>query len=130
MSSYSETRRQLVRIAMGGWAFLLRVLSWPQAAALALTALLFNYFVLPRAGGRAIFRPDDVARGVPAGILFYPIAVLVLILCYRSRLVIAAAALAIVAAGVFVASLAGRALGAARPPRHGEKNLAGSLSFF
>lgn len=130
MSSYSENRRQLVHMGMVGWAFLLRVLSWPQAAALALAALLFNYFVLPRAGGRPIFRPDDVARGIPAGILFYPIAVLLLILCFRSRLDIVAAAWAILAVGDGVATLAGQAVDGPRLPWNGEKTWAGTISFF
>jgi uncharacterized protein (TIGR00297 family) len=114
--SFSETKRQAVHITMVGWAFLLRVLTWPQAAALAATALLFNAFVLPRAGGRAIFRPDDVRKGIPAGILYYPIAVLLLILCFRNRLDIAAAAWAILAVGDGMATLVGRRVDGARLP--------------
>jgi uncharacterized protein (TIGR00297 family) len=115
---------------MVGWAFLLRVLSWPEAAALALAALVFNSVVLPRVGGRAIFRPDDVARGVPAGILFYPLAVLLLILCFRSRLDIVAAAWAILAVGDGVATLAGRAVGGARLPWNRDKTWAGTVACF
>jgi uncharacterized protein (TIGR00297 family) len=113
---------------MVGGAFLLRVLSWPQAVALAVAAILFNCFVLPRAGGRAIFRPDDIARGVPAGILFYPLAVLLLILCSRPD--IAAAAWAILAVGDGIATLAGTAIGGARLPWNGEKTWAGTIAFF
>lgn len=127
---FSETRRQLVHVAMVAWAFLLRVLSWPEAAALALAALLFNYFVLPRVGGRSIVRPDDVARGMAAGILFYPLAVLLLILCFRSRLDIVAAAWAILAVGDGVATLAGRTIGGARLPWNREKTRAGTIAFF
>ena len=43
---FSESARQFVHIAMGGFALLLRVLTWPQAAALAAAALAFNLFVL------------------------------------------------------------------------------------
>jgi uncharacterized protein (TIGR00297 family) len=129
-SSYSESRRQLVHIAMVGWAFALRVLSWPQAAALALAALLFNYLVLPRVGDRALFRPDDIARGTPTGILFYPLAVLLLILCFRSRLDITAAAWAILAVGDGVATLCGQSIDGARLPWNPEKTWAGTIGFF
>jgi uncharacterized protein (TIGR00297 family) len=124
--SFSENRRQAVHITMVGWAFLLRVLTWPQAAALAVTALLFNAFVLPRAGGRAIFRPEDLRRGIPAGILYYPIAVLLLIVCFRHRLDIAAAAWAILAVGDGMATLVGRGVSGARLPWNREKTWAGT----
>jgi hypothetical protein len=37
-----EVERKLVHIAVGGFAFLLRYLTWPQAAAMAVLAFLFN----------------------------------------------------------------------------------------
>jgi uncharacterized protein (TIGR00297 family) len=126
--SFSETKRQAVHITMVGWAFLLRVLTWPQAAALAATALFVNAVVLPRAGGRAIFRPDDVRKGIPAGILYYPIAVLLLILCFRNRLDIAAAAWAILAVGDGMATLVGRRVDGARLPWNADKTWAGTAA--
>ncbi len=114
---------------MVGWAFLLRILTWPQAAALATTALLFNAFVLPRAGGAAIFRPEDLRRGLPAGILYYPIAVLLLILFFRHRLDIAAAAWAILAVGDGLATLVGRRTGGGRLPWNRDKTWAGACAF-
>jgi uncharacterized protein (TIGR00297 family) len=127
--SYSETRRQIVHVTMVAWAFLLRFITWPQAAALALTALLFNAFVLPRIGGHAIFRPDDVRRGVPAGILFYPLAVLLLILVFRSRLDIVAAAWAILALGDGAATLVGRSIGRTPIPWNRDKTWEGTTAF-
>jgi uncharacterized protein (TIGR00297 family) len=127
--SFSETKRQIVHVTMVGWAFLLRFLSWPQAAALAIAALLFNAFVLPRAGGRALFRPEDVKRGLPAGILFYPLAVLLLILVFRSRLDIVAAAWAILACGDGAATLAGRRFGRTPLPWNRDKTCEGTLAF-
>src|SRR5687768_9221178 len=114
---------------MVAWALLLRVLTWPQAAALAVAALLFNAFVLPRAGGRAIFRPDDVRRGIPAGILYYPLAVLLLILCFRHRLDIAAAAWAILAVGDGMATLVGRRVNGVRIAWNHDKTWAGTIAF-
>jgi uncharacterized protein (TIGR00297 family) len=127
--SYSETRRQAVHIAMVGWAFLLRVLTWEQAAALAVIALGFNAFVLPRVGGRSIFRPEDLHTGIPAGILFYPFAVLCLILAFRERLDIAAAAWAILAVGDGMATVIGRRSTGERIPWNRDKSWAGTCAF-
>ncbi len=127
--NYSETNRQIVHITMVGWAFLLRFISWPQAAVLGLTALLFNAFVLPHAGGRAIFRPEDVRRGIPAGILVYPTAVLLLVLVFRSRLDIVAAAWAILAVGDGAATLVGRRSGSTRIPWNRDKSWEGTAAF-
>src|SRR5262249_25167732 len=107
----SETKRQLVHISMGGFALLLRWLSWEQALALAAMALLFNLFALPRSA-HALYRPGDRGRAVH-GIVFYPLAVLILIACFPRRPEIAAAAWGILAAGDGVATLAGRAIGGA-----------------
>lgn len=126
---FSETKRQVVHITMVGWAVLLRFLSWPEAALLALGALIFNAFVLPHVGGRAIFRPDDISRGIPAGILFYPLAVLSLILVFRDRLDIVAAAWAILAVGDGMATLVGRRYGRLTLPWNGQKTWVGSAAF-
>jgi uncharacterized protein (TIGR00297 family) len=106
---HSESARQWVHIGSGLFALLLRVLTWWQAAALATSALVFNAVVLRRVGGRRLYRPVDEARGFPLGILLYPLAVLLLILLFPSRLDIVAAAWAILALGDGTATLAGRA---------------------
>jgi dolichol kinase len=108
MSAHSENARQWVHIGSGGFALLLRVLSWPQAALLALTALAFNVVALPRVGGRRLYRPADAARGFPLGILLYPVSVLALILTFRSRLDLVAAAWGVLAFGDGFATLVGR----------------------
>jgi len=104
---YSEIRRKLLHIGMVAFAPLLRVLTWQQAALCAIGAFLFNAVLLPRLGGSALNRPTDRARGYPLGILLYPVAVLALILVFRSRLDIAAAAWGILAVGDGSATLAG-----------------------
>ena len=68
---FSETRRQVVHLAMGAFALLLRDLAWWQAALAAVTAFLFNLILLPRLGGRWLYRPADRSRGYPLGILIY-----------------------------------------------------------
>jgi uncharacterized protein (TIGR00297 family) len=128
-TGFSETGRQLVHIAMSGFALLLRWLTWPQAAAMAAAALVFNVLVLPRVGGRVFYRPADQARGYPPGILLYPFAVLVLILVFRSRLDIVAAAWGIMACGDGLATLVGRRVASAPLPWNRQKTVAGTLAF-
>ena len=111
MTSHSERARQWVHIGSGLFALLLRFLTWRQAAALAVTALVFNLVALPRVGGRRLYRPVDEARGFPLGILLYPLSVLLLILTFPSRLDIAAAGWAILAFGDGAATLVGRRAG-------------------
>lgn len=129
MSGFSETRRQIVHITMGGWALLLRWITWPQAAALAIAALIFNGFILPRIGGPRLYRQADLRRGLPVGILFYPLSVLLLVLLFPHRPDIVAAAWAIMAAGDGFATLAGRAYGHTPLPWNRAKTVEGTLAF-
>jgi uncharacterized protein (TIGR00297 family) len=105
---HSERARQWVHIGSGSFALLLRVLTSWQAAALALFALVFNALLLPRIGGRRLYRPVDDMRGFPLGILLYPLSVLLLVLAFPSRLDIVAAAWGILALGDGAATLVGR----------------------
>jgi uncharacterized protein (TIGR00297 family) len=114
---------------MGGWALVLRWLTWPQAAALAAIALLFNWLVLPHVGGRSLYREADRARGYPIGILLYPFVVLLLTLIFRDRLDIVAAVWGVLAAGDGAATLVGRRVTSRRVPWNAEKSLAGTTAF-
>jgi uncharacterized protein (TIGR00297 family) len=127
VSVYSEDRRQLVHISMVGFAALLRYITWPQAAALAVGALAFNLFVLPRVAP-SILRATD-SGGHRAGVIFYPLSVLILVLVFRSRLDIAAAAWAVMAFGDGAATLAGTRIGGPRLPWNPEKTWSGLLGF-
>ena len=71
--SRGELLRKVVHIGCGGFAFLLRDLLPAQAAAMAVAAFVFNWQVLPRIGGRALWRGADHAHGYPRGILLYPL---------------------------------------------------------
>ncbi|HEY6213880.1 MAG TPA: DUF92 domain-containing protein, partial [Vicinamibacterales bacterium] len=126
MSTHSERARQWVHIGSGAFAFLLRLLTWPQAALLAVVALAFNAIVLPRVGGRSLYRAIDRERGFPIGILLYPASVIGLILVFRSRLDIAAAAWGVLAFGDGFATLAGRGR---RLPWNRDKSVAGTMAF-
>lgn len=126
-TDHSEVSRQLVHVSMGALALLLRWLAWWQAMVLAGGALLFNLFVLPHVAPR-LYRPGDRERGVH-GIIWYPLAVLLLLVTFPRRPDIAAAAWGILAIGDGVATLAGRAIGGPRWPWNREKTLSGSAAF-
>ena len=57
---HDERGRKLLHIAIGGFALALRYISWWQAALLAIAALAFNLFVLPRVAGQ-LYRPGEHA---------------------------------------------------------------------
>ena len=127
--SPSEAKRKLIHIAVGGFAFLLRYLTWPQAVAMALAAFLHNWQVLPRLGGKGLWRDEEKDKGYARGILVYPLSVLGLILLFRNELWMAAAVWGLLAFGDGMASLLGQAIGGARLPWNPKKGWAGFLSF-
>jgi uncharacterized protein (TIGR00297 family) len=127
VTAYSETRRQIVHIAMAGFALLLPYLTWPQAALFAGGALAFNALLLARVAP-GIIRPTDRA-GVRAGVLFYPLSVLVLVLIFRDRLDFVAAAWGIMAFGDGFATLGGKAIGGPRLSWNREKTWSGLVTF-
>jgi uncharacterized protein (TIGR00297 family) len=114
-------------MAMGGFALLLRWMPWWQAVALAVSALVFNLLLLPRLRVN-LYRPGDRERGVH-GIIWYPLAVLLLLVTFPRRLDIVAAAWGILAIGDGIATLAGQAIGGPRWPWNREKTLSGSAAF-
>ncbi|HTL45734.1 MAG TPA: DUF92 domain-containing protein [Vicinamibacterales bacterium] len=125
---HSETARQLLHVSMGAFALLLRWLHWGYAVGLAVAAVLFNAFLLPRFAAR-LYRPGDRDRGVH-GILYYPIAVLALLLLFPSDLAVVAAAWGILAAGDGMATLVGRAVGGPRWPWNRDKTVAGTAALW
>jgi uncharacterized protein (TIGR00297 family) len=129
VTDYSETRRQTLHMAMASFALLLRALTWWEAALCAVTAFLFNLFVLPRIGGASLYRPGDRARGYPLGILFYPLSVLLLILAFPRRPDIVAAAWGILAFGDGAATIVGTRVASRPLPWNPDKTVAGSLAF-
>lgn len=124
-----EASRKLVHIAVGSFALLLRDLTWPQAALLALVAFLFNWQVLPRLGGRRMWRDTEHGAGYPLGILLYPLSVLGLILVLREQLWMVAAIWGVLAWGDGMASLVGQGAGGPRLPWNPRKGWAGLLAF-
>ena len=125
----AEARRKLVHMAVGGLALLYRWMTWPEAALMAIAAFFFNWQVLPRVGGRGLWRPVDHGRGFPPGILLYPLAVLALVLVFHDELWKAAAMWGILALGDGMAALVGLAAGGPRLPWNPGKSWAGLAAF-
>jgi uncharacterized protein (TIGR00297 family) len=128
MGGFSEVARQVVHVAVGGFALLLRFLTWPQAAILAIVALAFNVVVLPRIGP-GLFRPGDLGGIMRSGIAIYPLAVLGLVLCFPRRPDLAAVAWAILAAGDGCATLVGAHVRTAPLPWNRAKSAGGLIAF-
>ena len=111
---------------MGLFALTLRWLDWRVAAAIALAALLFNLFVMPRVG-RGIYRHPEKKRDT--GIVAYAAMVLALIVLMRDRFApVAAAIWAMMAFGDPSATIAGKLLGGPRLPWNPEKTWTGTLA--
>ncbi len=125
----SEYKRKAVHIGCSAFALLLRWLNFWQGALCAVAAFLFNWQVLPRIGGKNLYRADDQKRGYPIGILLYPVSVLILILLFPDRLHVAAAAWAIMAWGDGFASVFGKPFGARKIPWNPNRSYAGSFAF-
>jgi uncharacterized protein (TIGR00297 family) len=127
MAGFSEIRRQITHILVGGFALLLRWLTVSQAAAVAIAAIVFNLLVLPRVS-RNVFREGDLERVAESGIVIYPVAVLGLILLFPLRPDIAAASWAILAAGDGLATLVGAHVRSPKLPWNRDKSVAGLLA--
>jgi uncharacterized protein (TIGR00297 family) len=127
--SRGELLRKIVHVACGGFAFLLRDLSFAQAVALAAGAFVFNWQVLPRIGGRRLWRPNDHAQGYPRGILLYPLSVLALIVYFRGAPAMAAALWGLLAFGDGMASLVGQTLRGKHLPWNPDKGWWGLGAF-
>jgi uncharacterized protein (TIGR00297 family) len=126
---HSEDARKLLHIAMGGFALLLRVLQWWQAVILAASAVVFNLWLLRRFTRGLVHRPSEVNAAIPAGLVFYPTSVLLLLLLLPSRPDIVAAAWGIMAVGDGAATLVGMRSRGARIPWNRDKTLAGTVAF-
>jgi uncharacterized protein (TIGR00297 family) len=124
-----EIKRKAVHIAVGHFGLLLRWLTWPQAALMAVIAFLFNWRLLPLIGGRSMWREGEHGAGYARGILLYPLSVLFLILLLRDQLWMAAAGWAVLAWGDGMASIAGMALGGPRLPWNPGKGWVGTAAF-
>src|SRR5260221_54350 len=100
-----------------------------QAAAMAVAGVVFNWQILPRIGGKALWRGADHAKGYPLGILLYPLSVLGLTLWFWSSLWMAAAIWGVLAVGDGMASVVGQAAGGPPLPWNDRKSWPGFVAF-
>ncbi|MEO8379061.1 MAG: DUF92 domain-containing protein [Acidobacteriota bacterium] len=126
MHSTNETLRKCLHIAFGLGAFALKWLPWYVAAGVCVVAIASNWLVLHRIVGRSVARHE---RGFDAGIVLYPVMVLVLVVLFRAELHFAAVGWALLAFGDGVATLAGRAIRLAPLPWNRDKSWGGFLAF-
>ena len=124
-----ELARKVTHMGVGLIAFSLRYLGPLWSAVLAVCALAFNLYLLPRIGGRRLWRPAELEAGGSLGIVLYPLAVLLLILVFWNRLEVAAGAWGILAFGDGMASVAGMTLGRRKLPWNPRKSWVGSLAY-
>src|SRR6185295_7815200 len=127
--SRGELLRKIVHMGVGLIAFSLHYLTSLQAAVIAAGAVGFNLFLLPRVGGRRLWRQAELDAGSSLGIILYPLAVVLLILVFYQRLEIAAAAWGILAFGDGMASVVGMALGRRKLPWNPRKSWMGTLAY-
>ena len=126
-----ELARKAVHVAIGGIAFAVRPLGLVASLAAALLAVLHNAFLLPRYGGKRLWRAAESAGGFSLGIVLYPITVLLLLAIYARRLEVATAVWGLLAFGDGMAGIAGPLLGRSNPlPWNRGKSWAGSLAYF
>jgi len=124
-----ENLRKTIHVAMGGFALLLRWLTPFQASLCAIAAFLHNYFILPRTLGKRIYRKEEIIKGVPTGILVYPLSVLILILLFWGRLYLAALIWGIMAFGDGFATIFGATYGKKKLPWSRDKSYVGFFSY-
>jgi uncharacterized protein (TIGR00297 family) len=125
---FSEGGRQLVHVAVGTFALLLRYLTALEATVLAGAAVAFNAFALPRVAGH-LYRPVESRQRWLSGITLYPIAILLLLAAFPDRRDIVAAAWGVLAFGDGMATIAGHHIRSPRIPWNREKSVAGSAAF-
>lgn len=124
-----ELARKLVHMGIGLFAFVLAYLGPLYSALVAFAALLMNLFILPRVGGKVLWREKEEERGGSLGIVLYPAAVLALILIFWNRLEVAAAVWGILAFGDGMASLVGMSVGGPQLPWNPKKTWSGTLAY-
>lgn len=126
----SELARKLIHVAAGLGAFAVVLLGPVRTAALTAGLVVFNLAILPRLGGRWLWRSDEIRRGLSIGMAWYPIVLFGLNLVFWQRPEIVAAVWAILALGDGAATVVGLALGRSRLPWNPAKSWAGALAFW
>ena len=121
--------RRHVHIAMGGFALVLRWFPFAGACALAVAAVVFNVYVVPRlpAVARSIHRDSETPGALRGGIFWYPVSVLIALCAFP--LPVAAAGWGFLAVGDGAAGYVGERISSPRLPWHGETTIGGAAAF-
>ncbi len=128
--SSGELARKALHVAIGAVAFAVRPLGLGLSLAGAGLAILHNAFLLPRYGGKRLWRAAESRDGFALGIVLYPVTVLLLLLLYARSLEVATAIWGILAFGDGMAGIVGPLLGRSNPlPWNPRKSWAGTLAF-
>ncbi len=117
-----ENLRKLIHICFGLPIFLLLFLNWWQASLIAFLAFLHNILILPMYG-KKIFRSRW-----DRGIILYPLSVLILLVLFRERLWVAAAAWSLLSFSDGIASIMGKK-SRKKLPWNREKSFRGTGAF-
>lgn len=126
----AEVLRQSIHIGAGFLAFGLRWLGPVPLLVVAWVGVLFNSWVLPRVGGRWLWRQREIDSGRAVGVVLYPLTVSVLLLLFYRRPEVAAAGWGLLAFGDGAAALAGQWWGRRRLPWNRSKSWAGFVGYF
>ena len=121
-----ESRRKVVHILTIFLALLLRYLSPSWAALLVFAAFFFNLFLFPYLLGS--LQREGESR-LDAGVVFFPLALLIVVILFAGRPAVVAGAWALLAVGDGFAALVGSAIGKWKLPWNSEKSWAGLLAF-
>lgn len=126
----SEISRKMIHLGAGFLALGLRWLDPLPLLAVAWVGVLFNSMVLPRIGGRWLWRRQEIESDRAIGVTLYPFTVSLLLLLYYRRPEVAAAGWGLLAFGDGTAALAGQWWGRRRLPWNRRKSWAGFLGYF
>jgi phytol kinase len=124
-----EILRKCYHISAGLMAFGIPFLSWQVMAFLLFGAFMINWRVLPRLGGRSMWRGAEHKKGYSLGLTLYPLAISILCVVFRSDQWRTAAVWGVLAFGDGFSSLVGMTLGGPKLPWNGRKSWTGLLAF-
>jgi uncharacterized protein (TIGR00297 family) len=119
----------MIHLGAGFLAFGLRWVGPLPLLAVAGVGVLFNSWVLPRVGGRWLWRQQEIESDRAVGVVMYPFTVSILLLLYYRRPEVAAAGWGLLAFGDGTAALAGQWWGRHRLPWNRSKSWAGFVGY-
>lgn len=126
----AEISRKMIHLGAGFLAFGLRWLGPLPLLVVAWVGVAFNSMVLPRIGGRWLWRRQEIESDRALGVTLYPFTVSLLLLLFYPRPEVAAAGWGLLAFGDGTAALAGQWWGRRRLPWNRRKSWAGFLGYF